>query len=183
MTSSSETPDEVVRWFNRSHLRLHPYTLEGPWVTIPTENWEGKTTNWRGETLDWQGEIEGDVLRMTRRWSFTTDMATYVFVPIHGEPGPPPPLKVTEPNPPDGAKAVRVPLLRWQFSRTAASYDVYLGTNPELGSGNRVASHHSLALFYYPPGLISGTTYYWRVDVIEASGTILTGDVWSFTAE
>ncbi|NVL93644.1 MAG: hypothetical protein HWN71_11480, partial [Desulfobacterales bacterium] len=35
--------------------------------------------------------------------------------------------------------------------------------------------------FAYPDGLIPGTTYYWRIDEIEADGTIRRGDIWSFT--
>jgi hypothetical protein len=33
----------------------------------------------------------------------------------------------------------------------------------------------------YPEGLAFGTTYYWRVDEVEADGTKTAGDVWSFT--
>jgi hypothetical protein len=34
----------------------------------------------------------------------------------------------------------------------------------------------------YPDGLVPGTTYYWRVDSIEADGTTkYEGDIWSFT--
>jgi hypothetical protein len=34
--------------------------------------------------------------------------------------------------------------------------------------------------FAYPQGLVPDTTYYWRIDEIEADGTIHKGDVWSF---
>jgi hypothetical protein len=35
--------------------------------------------------------------------------------------------------------------------------------------------------FAYPEGLVPGTTYYWRVDEIEADGTKHSGSIWSFT--
>jgi len=34
--------------------------------------------------------------------------------------------------------------------------------------------------FAFPQGLVPGTTYYWRVDEVEADGTVVKGEVWSF---
>ncbi|GAG48141.1 unnamed protein product, partial [marine sediment metagenome] len=35
--------------------------------------------------------------------------------------------------------------------------------------------------FPYPDGLSEGMTYYWRIDEVEADGTMHKGKVWSFT--
>jgi len=89
-----------------------------------------------------------------------------------------------EPNPPDGATAVLAPLFRWTAGDGALLHNVYLGTSPDLGPADLVASRIPVALHYHAPGLEAGVTYYWRVDEIAAGGqTIYTGNVWSFTAQ
>ncbi len=37
-------------------------------------------------------------------------------------------------------------------------------------------------MYWHGPGLEPGTTYYWRVDEIDAAGNVATGRVWSFVA-
>ncbi len=37
-----------------------------------------------------------------------------------------------------------------------------------------------VAMYWHVPGLTPGVTYYWRVDEIDADGTVHPGDVWSF---
>jgi hypothetical protein len=89
-----------------------------------------------------------------------------------------------EPNPADAAAAVLMPLLRWTAGEGAMLHDVYLGTSPDLGPADLVASHLPLVMHYYAPGLEPGATYYWRVDEIAADGqTVYPGNVWSFTAQ
>jgi hypothetical protein len=56
----------------------------------------------------------------------------------------------------------------------AASHDVYFGTtNPPLFRDNRTGA------YYYAGILDTNTTYYWRIDEKNGSGTT-TGTVWSF---
>jgi hypothetical protein len=88
------------------------------------------------------------------------------------------------PDPADGKTGVLTPVLQWKAGDTAASHDVYFGTNPTPGpaeyKGRQVLGY---TFYYYAPGFTPGTTYYWRIDEVEADGvTIHTGDVWSFTA-
>jgi len=82
--------------------------------------------------------------------------------------------------------------LSWKAGITAVSHDVYFGENAadvEAGTGDTFRGNQTLTYFVtgifgypYPDGLILGTTYYWRVDEVEADGvTKHTGDLWSFT--
>jgi hypothetical protein len=77
--------------------------------------------------------------------------------------------------------------LTWSAGDSAASHDVYLGTDraavaaagpnaPEY-QGNRQTTDVRLV------GLVTfgGGDYYWRVDEVESDGTVHTGQVWAFT--
>jgi len=81
------------------------------------------------------------------------------------------------PNPADGAEGILLgTTLSWVPGDTAATHDVYFGaSSPPAFIGNQEGTT------YYQ--LIEvGTTYYWRIDEVEADGTTVhTGDVWSFT--
>jgi len=93
-------------------------------------------------------------------------------------------VKATKPSPADGALAVSLALFQWTKGDTAKLHDVYLGTSPDLTDADRKATHQPLTLYYYALGLQPGTTYYWRVDEVEADGvTLHTGNVWSFVAQ
>jgi len=81
--------------------------------------------------------------------------------------------------------------LGWSPAETAISHDVYFGDNfDDVNNGAEVAFYGNQTTtffvagfpgFAYPDGLVPGTTYYWRVDEVEADGTIRKGDIWSFT--
>jgi len=82
--------------------------------------------------------------------------------------------------------------LSWTPGETAASSDVYFSdvlADVQAGAeaafqGNHVAAFVTVGFpgMPYPDGLVPGTTYYWRVDSIEADGTTkYEGRVWSFT--
>jgi len=82
--------------------------------------------------------------------------------------------------------------LTWTPGAFAASHDVYFGesfNDVDTGAGdtfrgNQVATNYLVGFigFPYPDGLVLGTTYYWRIDEVEANGTSkYKGDVWSFT--
>jgi len=84
------------------------------------------------------------------------------------------------PAPGQGAINVKNPTLKWTkgtIGRTATSYKVYLGTsiNPPLVTTVTGQS-------YSPGTLISGTVYYWRVDMVTPSGTI-EGKLWQFKTD
>jgi hypothetical protein len=83
--------------------------------------------------------------------------------------------------------------LAWTTGAFAASHDVYFGENLDdvkkgIGDtfmGNQTANFLIVGFpgFAYPDGLVTGTTYYWRVDEVnEASpDSPWTGDLWRFT--
>jgi hypothetical protein len=84
----------------------------------------------------------------------------------------------SNPHPADGATDVPIDVvLSWEAGSTAVSHDVYFGTSsPPVFVGNYDAEDYS------PGGLEPGTTYYWKINEVEADGiTIHTGDIWEFT--
>ncbi len=98
------------------------------------------------------------------------------------------------PRPEDGQ--VDVPCtdaLTWTAGEFAASHDVYLGTTfadvNDAGRDNPMdvlASEGQAETAYEPAAPLEfGTTYYWRVDEVNAApdNTIFKGDIWSFTTE
>ena len=124
----------------------------------------------------WDGLI--DEARIYQRALSTEDLQElHEFVPS-------PRYQAWGPDPADGAPDVVVALLTWHAGVTAILHDVYFGTDPNLGPDDLVQSHLPMAMYYHVPGLTPGTTYYWRVDEIEADmATVHTGDVWTFMAQ
>ncbi len=116
------------------------------------------------------------------------------FTLTGSEPGPPESsrgalLIASDPNPADGATDVpRDVVLSWTPGELAApinGHKVYLSesfndVNDGIGAITQSASS-------YAPGqrLDFGTTYYWRVDEVNAppGSTVFEGNVWSFTIE
>jgi hypothetical protein len=89
------------------------------------------------------------------------------------------PAKATSPSPANGASGVATSAnTGWSGGAGATSYDVYFGTDSTPDStefrGNQAGTS------FAPGALAAGTTYYWRVDSVNATGTT-TGDVWSFS--
>ena len=81
--------------------------------------------------------------------------------------------------------------LSWSPGGQAASHDVYFGDDFDQvnnGSGGTFQGNQTLTYFVvgfpglpFPDGLVPGTTYYWRIDDVEADGaTKHKGAVWSF---
>jgi hypothetical protein len=107
---------------------------------------------------------------------------------LHIEIAPP---YATEPNPTDTATLEDTWVsLMWSPGIYAVSHDVYLSENFDdvnNGTGDSFRGNQAFAFytagfagFAYPDGLVHGATYYWRVDEIEADGSVVTGEVWSF---
>jgi len=98
-----------------------------------------------------------------------------------------------EPIPADGSLYEdTTAVLNWLPGLNAVSHDVYFGENfadVNDGTGGTFQGNQVEAFFTVglpgcpvPDGLVPGTTYYWRIDEIEADGTTINkGDIWSFT--
>jgi hypothetical protein len=98
----------------------------------------------------------------------------------------------TKPDPANKAvDVVRDTALSWTPGIFADKHDVYFGTsfsdvNAATASSPLLVSSGQDANSYNPPVRLDfGTTYYWRVDEINAPPSTATykGDVWSFTTE
>ena len=103
-----------------------------------------------------------------------------------------PPGEAYDANPANGATDVqRDKVLTWAPAETAVSHDAYFGTVLEdVAAASRtnpldvLVGQGQEAAMYDPPGLLEfGQTYYWRVDEVEADGTICAGNLWQFTVE
>jgi P pilus assembly chaperone PapD len=116
----------------------------------------GTTYYWRIDEVNAGGTTTGTV------WSFTTIVGA--------------PSQATSPSPGNGATDVDINAdLSWSAGSGATSHDVYFGTSsPGAFQGNQTATT------FDPGTMANDTTYYWRIDEINAGGTT-TGTVWSFT--
>jgi len=102
------------------------------------------------------------------------------------------PVVALNPTPADGAIHPETWVsLSWTPGHTAVSHDVYFGeshADVEAGTGDTFQGNQPSTFFVvgfpgfpYPDGLVPGTTYYWRIDEVEADGvTKYTGNVWRF---
>lgn len=123
----------------------------------------GVTYYWRVDEITAAGVVTaGDV------WSFTAA-----------------PKTAFQPSPWDGAKWVeaKAPQLTWSPGTTAQAQEVYFGTNRDdvAAGASSTFKGKQLVTTYAPGALQANTTYYWRVDEVEAADTKQVGAVWSFT--
>ncbi len=89
------------------------------------------------------------------------------------------PSKASNPSPANSATGVALsPTLSWTAGNETQSQKVYFGTtnNPPLAS----TISNSVNNTYSTGTLLPNTTYYWRVESINTTGTTA-GDLWSFT--
>jgi hypothetical protein len=86
-----------------------------------------------------------------------------------------PPDQASNPNPANGAANININVvLSWTPGARATSHDIYFGTQSP-GSFQR----NQMETTFAPGTLISGKTYYWRIDEVNFCGKT-TGTVWSF---
>jgi len=123
----------------------------------------GTTYYWRVDETekDMVTVIQGDV------WTFTA-WPTWAFLP----------------DPVDGSNAARVaPDLKWVVGQGAQKHHVYFSDNKAaVTDATADADKGEVVEPNYAPGVLQPTTtYFWRVDTIDAAGTLVPGAVWSFT--
>ncbi|MHC4626564.1 MAG: LamG domain-containing protein [Planctomycetota bacterium] len=77
--------------------------------------------------------------------------------------------------------------LSWSQGETAASHDVYFGTdmdavgNADSGSPQFQANQAGTSLSLADLVEFGGGDYYWRIDEVESDGTVVAGTLWKFT--
>ena len=122
----------------------------------------GATYYWRVDTTD-----TSNALHVGKVWSFTVM-----------------PVKATQESPANGATfIVAEPTLSWKAGQNSPTHDVYLGTDKAaVEAGDAGVFQGNVVDNSFASGVLErNTTYYWRVDEIDAAGTKFVGDVWSFT--
>jgi hypothetical protein len=129
----------------------------------PTKLEAEKVYYWRIDEFDGTSTYKGGI------WAFTT------------------PGAAGNPQPANGAVGVQmVAKLNWTPATSAASHDVYFGTDKEAVKNATTASPEykgskAKGSESYDPGKLAWyTPYYWRVDAVYNTGTVK-GLVWSFT--
>ncbi|RPJ35006.1 MAG: LamG domain-containing protein, partial [Planctomycetaceae bacterium] len=158
------------------YINGEPAGEGGQGATVPATGSAALTIGQTGGSDFFSGMID-DVLLYDR--ALTADQIKGVMggtLPVFG--------KAENPNPSDGATGVTLGLLTWTPGDAAVFENVYFGTTPDLTDADLVASRQpaSMKFYVHQAGLISGQTYYWRVDGIDAAQTVYKGDVWNFTA-
>ena len=122
-----------------------------------------KVLYWRVDEFDGFGTHKGDV------WSFTTSGAVGNPQPANGE-----------------ADVQKIATLSWTAADSAASHELYFGTDADAVNNATTASPEYIgpraigAESYDPGGLAWDSSYAWRVDEVYPSGTVK-GLVWTFT--
>ena len=90
------------------------------------------------------------------------------------------PVQAREPQPKTAqTEVIPETTLTWQSGREAVSHNVYLGTDPNA----LILAATTTQSSFVPASLDLGTTYYWRIDEVNAMETssLWTGKVWSFS--
>jgi hypothetical protein len=155
-------------------------------VNAPTDEndaaYTGMATADESGTIVMEG-IVGEGSREGQPFAFINGLVLSSNIPIE---------TASSPDPEDGSlvQFTQV-MLQWEPGASADSHNIYFGEDfddvndgaSEVFRGNESFTFFLIGFvgYPYPDGLVPGTTYYWRVDEVEATGTIHEGDVWSFT--
>jgi hypothetical protein len=93
------------------------------------------------------------------------------------------PVYAREPAPPTGSTNIDPSVtLSWRAGREAASHNVYVGDDSNAVAKGTAPVVATTNTSYAPAGLQLGTTYYWKIEEVNAAATpsAWAGDVWSF---
>jgi hypothetical protein len=96
------------------------------------------------------------------------------------------PVSASQPSPDSGAADVDVDVtLSWRAGRQAAEHNVYLSTDEQAVIDGTAPVTVVTETSHSPSSLELGSTYYWRVDEVNAAETLTTwqGDIWSFSTQ
>ena len=164
------------------------WTPCGPTFTVLATDASGNAAAWVKHFV--RGDTVGGFVRIWDCFVFTWSLPNVddlIRVAEYGMAGNP---YAHRPNPPDGALHTDSWVtLSWSPGISAISHDVYFGddrNNVNTGTGGTFKGNQTETRFSVgsvrSPYLVPGTTYYWRIDEVEADGTTIhKGDVWSFS--
>jgi hypothetical protein len=99
-----------------------------------------------------------------------------------------PAARAAKPSPADGDEHLNADRgstsLQWTAPKSAVSHDLYFGTNAEaVAKADRkslVFQGHTSLASHSVSNLISWNEYFWRVDEVDADGTVTHGELWRF---
>lgn len=106
-----------------------------------------------------------------------------VQLDVFGATSPPgdPPGQATSPSPADSNTGLALTTtISWTAGSLATSHDVYFGTDSTPDASESKGNQAGTS--FDPGTLLNSTTYYWRVDEVNAEDTT-PGNIWSFTTE
>jgi hypothetical protein len=178
--AESVDPAAILSWTGGFGSKLHTVYLgedydevnnatggapQGATIYAPANPLEPeKVYYWRVDEFDGANTYKGDI------WSFTT------------------PGAIGNPKPANGAVDVKMTtLLSWTASDSAASHEVYFGTDEQVVRNADTASSEykgskAVGAESHDPGKLAWhTMYYWRVDEVDSQGNTSKGPLWSFT--
>ncbi len=94
------------------------------------------------------------------------------------------PETASAPSPADGSIINQTDVtLMWDAGINATQHDVYFSNDMQAVTDGTAPVATVSQTSYGPLSLDLGISYYWRVDEVQADGSVHAGDVWSFTIQ
>jgi len=161
--------------------------LVNAWVDQGATEYNGKVDLVAGNTYSLQMEYYENTGGAVAELRWSSPRTPRQFIP---QAALSPPIKASGPNPGNGATGTSLtPVLTWNPGDSAASHEVYFGTDAQAVKSAAKASAEfkgtkTLGNESYAPGKLAWqTTYYWRVDEVNSvnPNSPWIGNVWSFT--
>jgi hypothetical protein len=143
--------------------RVTPPMWTQPMYYYPGVLESGVTYYWRVDEV----EADNKTIHTGKVWSFTTM-----------------PLTAYAPSPADGSMGTaQAPALSWTPGQNAVESHVYFGDSQAAVKESAPETDRGVidGTSFYAGLLRAGTTYYWRVDGLDAYKATKAGKVWSFT--
>ena len=153
------TPDDLTLYTQLSTLNTQ----------LSTDLRPATTYYWRVKALTTSGSYDSPLYRFTTAGEKATKP-----LPANGE-------KNAQLRAATSAEAKTGTMsLAWRPAFNAKDYKVYLSTTEDDLDNHLIKT--TTATTCNPGSLLHGPTYYWRVDVEQTDGTIVKGDIWTFSA-
>jgi formylglycine-generating enzyme required for sulfatase activity len=182
-----------LREYVRPSVSFEFYGVAGPYLGVePFLRFAGELNLPEGWAWDLHGGVEGqlgflitiveDTLAVysyqSATWEWLIDHDEGTFNQAPEEPYGPSPAHGTQ-------DVVPSPTLAWDCTDPDGDpllFDVYLGSDSELGPGDLAASDLSQANYATGP-LTGSTSYFWRIVADDGQGHVVDGPVWTFATQ